>query len=47
MQAGDEGAAGAGGGDVVQDDAVELVDVVGVSAVLQELGPRELGGGGI
>lgn len=47
MQAGDQGAAGAGSGDVVEDDAVELVDVVGVPTVLQELGPRELGGGGI
>lgn len=48
MQAGDEGAVGAGGGDVVQDDAVELVEVVGGPAVfLQELWSGELRGGGI
>lgn len=47
MEAGDQGAAGAGSGDVVEDDAVEFVDIVGVSTVLQKLGSRELGGSGI
>lgn len=48
MKARDEGAVRrADGGDVVQDDAVERVDIVGASAVLQEFGPGELRGRGI
>lgn len=48
MKTRDEGAVRrADSGDVVQDDAVELADIVSASPVLQEFGPGKLRSSGI